>query len=42
MNQLNLILENIRLGHIEQLLIEATSEEEISRGIQLINESMTM
>ena len=41
MNQLDLILENIRLKHIEKLLLEATTDEEVQRGMQLINESMS-
>jgi hypothetical protein len=40
MNQLDLILENIRLGHIEQLLQEAQSDLEVIRGQRLINESI--
>jgi hypothetical protein len=40
MNQIDLILENIRLGHINQLILEATSPDEVNRGIALINESM--
>lgn len=41
MNQtLNLILENLRLSSIEKLLLEATTEEEVQSGIQLINESI--
>jgi hypothetical protein len=40
MNQLNLILENIRLSHIEKLLLEAQTEDELQRGVALINESM--
>ena len=42
MNQLDLILENIRLGHINALLLEATTEDEIVRGVNLINESMQL
>ena len=42
MNKLDLILENIRLSHIEQLLMEAESQDEINRGIQLINESINL
>ena len=37
---LDLILENIRLGHIEKLLTEATSDLEVVRGQRLINESI--
>ncbi len=37
---LELILENIRLGHIEKLLQETTDRDELQRGINLINESM--
>ena len=40
MTKLELILENIRLSHIEQLLMEAGSQDEIQRGIQVINESI--
>jgi hypothetical protein len=37
---LDLILENIRLGHIEALLQEATTDLEVVRGQRLINESI--
>jgi hypothetical protein len=40
MNQIDLILENIRLGHINQLILEATTPDEVNRGVALINESM--
>ena len=40
MNKLELILENVRLKHIEHLLTEAQSKDEIQYGIRLINESM--
>lgn len=41
MNQtLDLILENLRLSSIEKLLLEATTEEEVQSGIQMINESI--
>jgi hypothetical protein len=40
MNQIDLILENIRLGHINQLMLEATTPDEVNRGVALINESM--
>jgi hypothetical protein len=40
MNQLNLILENVRLSHIEKLLQESQTQDELQRGIVLINESM--
>lgn len=40
MNHIELILENIRLGHIEKLLQESTNQEELQRGVNLINESM--
>ena len=40
MNQLDLILENIRLGHIEHLMQEAQSDLEVIRGQRLINESI--
>jgi hypothetical protein len=40
MNQIDLILENIRLGHINQLMLEATTMDEVHRGVALINESM--
>ena len=39
MNNLELILENIRLKYINALLLEATTEDEIVRGVNLINES---
>jgi hypothetical protein len=42
MKQLDLMLENIRLGHIEKLLQEAQTKEEINRGVALINESMSL
>lgn len=42
MSQLELILENIRLSHIEKLLQEAQTEDELQRGVVLINESMQM
>ena len=41
MNQLDLILENIRLGQIEKLYQEAESDLEIIRGQRLINESFS-
>ncbi len=37
---LDLILENLRLQHIEKLLTEATSDLEVVRGQRLINESI--
>jgi hypothetical protein len=37
---LDLILENIRLGHIEALLQEAATDLEVVRGQRLINESI--
>jgi hypothetical protein len=40
MNQIDMILENIRLGHIEQLMESAQSDIEVIRGQRLINESM--
>ena len=40
MNQLDLILENIRLEQIEKLYQEAQTDLEIIRGQRLINESM--
>ena len=40
MNQLDLILENIRLGQIEKLYQEAETDLEIIRGQRLINESV--
>jgi hypothetical protein len=40
MNQIDLILENIRLGHINQLMLEATTPAEVNRGVALINESI--
>jgi hypothetical protein len=40
MTQIEMILENIRLGHIEQLMQEATSDLEVIRGQRLINESI--
>jgi hypothetical protein len=40
MNQLELILENIRLSHTERLLQEAQSDLELVRGQRLINESI--
>ena len=40
MNQLDLILEIIRLGHIENLFQEAQSDLEVIRGQRLINESI--
>lgn len=39
MENLDLILENIRLSSIERLIMEATSDEELQRGVILINES---
>jgi hypothetical protein len=38
--RLELVIENIRLDSIEKLLIEATTEEEVQSGIQMINESI--
>jgi hypothetical protein len=40
MNQLDLILENIRLSHTERLLQEAQTDLELVRGQRLINESV--
>jgi hypothetical protein len=40
MNQLELILENIRLSHIEKILLESSTQMEAQRGIDLINESI--
>ena len=40
MNNIELILENIRLKHIEHLLQETSDNREINFGIALINESM--
>ena len=40
MNQLELILENIRLSHIEKILLESSTQQEAQRGIDLINESI--
>jgi hypothetical protein len=40
MENLELIIENIRLGYIEKLLTECTNQEELNRGVNLINESM--
>ncbi len=37
---LDLLLENIRLSHIEKLLQEATSDLEVIQGQRLINESI--
>lgn len=37
--QLELVLENIRLSSIEKLIQESTTQEELRRGVQLINES---
>jgi hypothetical protein len=42
MENLDLILENIRLSSIERLIMEATSEEELQRGVTLINESFAL
>jgi hypothetical protein len=40
MKQLDLILENIRLSHIEKILLESGTQMEAQRGIDLINESI--
>ena len=40
MNQLDLILENIRLSYTERLLQEAQTDLELVRGQRLINESV--
>lgn len=40
MYNIDLILENIRLGHIEHLMESAQSDLEVIRGQRLINESM--
>jgi hypothetical protein len=42
MNQLELILENIRLSQIEKILLESSTQQEAQRGIDLINESIYM
>lgn len=39
LSQLELVLENIRLRSIEKLIQESTTQEELQRGVQLINES---
>ena len=36
---LELILENIRLQALEEILLESKTQEEVQRGIEMINES---